>query len=150
MREEYAARFIEGSLGLPSGSLSHDDVPSDLCDELTSVLRGTPPGDTTSPSIEASILSFLRVLELESIEKSGYFVRKARWPGAAPFAVCLTHDVDNLERPKEHIEKVRERFGKADYARWPKVEEVAQSILFLASPRNQVTRGGIVPVYGRS
>ncbi len=44
----------------------------------------------------------------------------------------------------------RQSMPKADYAKWPKVEEVAQSILFLASPRNRVTRGGIVPVYGRS
>ena len=30
------------------------------------------------------------------------------------------------------------------------VEEVASTIVFLASPDNKVTRGGIVPVYGRS
>jgi NAD(P)-dependent dehydrogenase (short-subunit alcohol dehydrogenase family) len=39
---------------------------------------------------------------------------------------------------------------KADYALWPKVEEVAATIVFLASPGNRVTRGGIVPVYGKS
>ena len=33
---------------------------------------------------------------------------------------------------------------------WPKVEEVAATILFLASPENKVTRGAVVPVYGRS
>ena len=38
----------------------------------------------------------------------------------------------------------------ADHAAWPKVEEVAASILFLASPENKVTRGAIVPVYGRT
>jgi NAD(P)-dependent dehydrogenase (short-subunit alcohol dehydrogenase family) len=38
---------------------------------------------------------------------------------------------------------------KADHAAWPKVEEVAQTILFLASPANKVTRGAVVPVYGR-
>jgi len=32
---------------------------------------------------------------------------------------------------------------------WPKVEDVAQTILFLASPANKVTRGAVVPVYGR-
>jgi NAD(P)-dependent dehydrogenase (short-subunit alcohol dehydrogenase family) len=39
---------------------------------------------------------------------------------------------------------------QADYAAWPKTEEVAATILFLASPDNTVTRGGVVPVYGRS
>jgi len=43
----------------------------------------------------------------------------------------------------------RKAMPKADHAAWPKVEEVAQTILFLASPANQVTRGAIVPVYGK-
>jgi NAD(P)-dependent dehydrogenase (short-subunit alcohol dehydrogenase family) len=38
----------------------------------------------------------------------------------------------------------------ADHAVWPKVEEVARTILFLASPGNRVTRGAVVPVYGRA
>ena len=44
----------------------------------------------------------------------------------------------------------RQAMPKADHAAWPKVEEVANTILFLASPDNRVTRGGIVPVYGKS
>jgi NAD(P)-dependent dehydrogenase (short-subunit alcohol dehydrogenase family) len=44
----------------------------------------------------------------------------------------------------------RKSMPKADYAAWPKVEEVAATIVFLASPENAVTRGAIVPVYGRS
>jgi NAD(P)-dependent dehydrogenase (short-subunit alcohol dehydrogenase family) len=36
----------------------------------------------------------------------------------------------------------------AEHALWPKVEEVAATILFLASPQNKVTRGAVVPVYG--
>jgi NAD(P)-dependent dehydrogenase (short-subunit alcohol dehydrogenase family) len=44
----------------------------------------------------------------------------------------------------------RQSMPKADYALWPKVEEVAATILFLASPDNRVTRGAVVPVYGRS
>jgi NAD(P)-dependent dehydrogenase (short-subunit alcohol dehydrogenase family) len=43
----------------------------------------------------------------------------------------------------------REAMPKADHAAWPKVEEVARTILFLASPANTVTRGAIVPVYGQ-
>jgi NAD(P)-dependent dehydrogenase (short-subunit alcohol dehydrogenase family) len=44
----------------------------------------------------------------------------------------------------------RAAMPKADYDLWPKVEEVAATILFLASPDNRVTRGAVVPVYGRS
>jgi NAD(P)-dependent dehydrogenase (short-subunit alcohol dehydrogenase family) len=44
----------------------------------------------------------------------------------------------------------RKAMPKADYSLWPKVEEVAATIMFLASPENRVTRGGVVPVYGKS
>jgi NAD(P)-dependent dehydrogenase (short-subunit alcohol dehydrogenase family) len=44
----------------------------------------------------------------------------------------------------------RNAMPKADFSLWPKVEEVAATIIFLASPDNRVTRGGIVPVYGKS
>jgi NAD(P)-dependent dehydrogenase (short-subunit alcohol dehydrogenase family) len=44
----------------------------------------------------------------------------------------------------------RAAMPKADHAAWPKVEEVAATILFLAAPDNKVTRGAIVPVYGRT
>ena len=44
----------------------------------------------------------------------------------------------------------RTAMPKADHAAWPKVEEVAATILFLASPANRVGRGAIVPVYGKA
>jgi NAD(P)-dependent dehydrogenase (short-subunit alcohol dehydrogenase family) len=44
----------------------------------------------------------------------------------------------------------RKAMPKADYDLWPKVEEVAATIMFLASPENRVTRGAVVPVYGKS
>ena len=43
----------------------------------------------------------------------------------------------------------RQAMPKADFSSWPKVEEVAATILFLASPENRVTRGAVVPVYGK-
>jgi len=44
----------------------------------------------------------------------------------------------------------RKAMPTASFDAWPKVEEVAATILFLASPDNRVTRGAIVPVYGKS
>lgn len=44
----------------------------------------------------------------------------------------------------------RKAMPQADHASWPKVDEVAATILFLASPENKVTRGAVVPVYGKS
>lgn len=44
----------------------------------------------------------------------------------------------------------RTAMPKADFDAWPKVDEVAATILFLASPDNSVTRGAVVPVYGKS
>ena len=44
----------------------------------------------------------------------------------------------------------RAAMPKANFGAWPKVEEVAATVLFLASPENKVTRGAVVPVYGKS
>src|SRR5208282_4803402 len=79
-KSAYAASFLEGSLGLVSGSLSPDAVPADFVDELTSVMRGAPPKDPTAPSLEAKTLKFLVELERSSLEEKDFFVRKARWP----------------------------------------------------------------------
>jgi NAD(P)-dependent dehydrogenase (short-subunit alcohol dehydrogenase family) len=38
----------------------------------------------------------------------------------------------------------------ADFAKWPKVSDVAATITFLASPQNAATRGGLAPVWGQS
>jgi NAD(P)-dependent dehydrogenase (short-subunit alcohol dehydrogenase family) len=44
----------------------------------------------------------------------------------------------------------RRAMPKADFAKWPKLDEVAATIVFLASPLNTATRAALVPVYGRS
>jgi len=38
----------------------------------------------------------------------------------------------------------------AECARWPKPAEVAEAIAFLAGPRNRLTSGALLPVYGRA
>ena len=44
----------------------------------------------------------------------------------------------------------RKSMPNADFSRWPRVEEVAATMLWLASPENTLVRSGVVPVYGRS
>ena len=44
----------------------------------------------------------------------------------------------------------RQAMPKADFSKWPKVDDVAATIAFLASPQNVVSRGALVPVYGQS
>ena len=44
----------------------------------------------------------------------------------------------------------RKAMPNADFSKWPRVEEVAATIAFLASPQNSSTRGALVPAYGRS
>jgi len=44
----------------------------------------------------------------------------------------------------------RESMPDADYDRWPKPEQLARQIAYLISEENEVTRGGIIPVYGQS
>lgn len=43
----------------------------------------------------------------------------------------------------------RNAMPDSDFDKWPKPEEIATQILFLVSPQNQVTRGGVIPVYGK-
>jgi NAD(P)-dependent dehydrogenase (short-subunit alcohol dehydrogenase family) len=44
----------------------------------------------------------------------------------------------------------RAAMPNADFAKWPKVSDVAATITFLASRQNAVTRGGLAPVWGQS
>jgi NAD(P)-dependent dehydrogenase (short-subunit alcohol dehydrogenase family) len=44
----------------------------------------------------------------------------------------------------------RAAMPEADFDAWPKVEQVAEAIAFLASPGNALTSGALLPVYGRS
>jgi len=44
----------------------------------------------------------------------------------------------------------RKAMPNADVARWPRPEDVARTIRWLASAENTLTSGALVPVYGRS
>ena len=44
----------------------------------------------------------------------------------------------------------RAAMPQADHSSWPAPDAIAETIAFLASPANRVTRGAVVPVYGRA
>ena len=44
----------------------------------------------------------------------------------------------------------RKAIPKADFAKWPKPEDIARVILFLCSDEARVIHGASVPVYGDS
>jgi NAD(P)-dependent dehydrogenase (short-subunit alcohol dehydrogenase family) len=44
----------------------------------------------------------------------------------------------------------RRAMPKADFAKWPKPEEIARVILFLCSDEARVIHGAAIPVYGQS
>ncbi|MEO1534571.1 MAG: SDR family NAD(P)-dependent oxidoreductase [Planctomycetota bacterium] len=44
----------------------------------------------------------------------------------------------------------RDAMPDADHEQWPSVADVAETACWLASPANKVTRGAMVPVYGKS
>lgn len=43
----------------------------------------------------------------------------------------------------------RDAMPDADYTKWPKPAEIANQILYLVSEQNTVTRGAVIPVYGK-
>lgn len=44
----------------------------------------------------------------------------------------------------------RRAMPDADFGQWPKVDEVARAVSYLASPANALTTGLVMPVYGRA
>jgi NAD(P)-dependent dehydrogenase (short-subunit alcohol dehydrogenase family) len=44
----------------------------------------------------------------------------------------------------------RQAMPAANYANWPKPEEIAEVILFLCSPQARIIHGAAIPVYGRT
>jgi len=44
----------------------------------------------------------------------------------------------------------RRAMPKADFDRWPKVDDIARAVVYLASPDNALTSGLVMPVYGNA
>ncbi len=106
---------------------------------------------------EGRIVNVAARAALEWRSGSGMAAYTAAKAGLAALTVALSEEVAkdgilvNAVAPSiMDTPANRKAMPKADFSAWPKVEEVAATILFLASPDNTVTRGAIVPVYGKS
>ncbi len=90
-----------------------------------------PTGDMTAYSASKAAVAALTLSLSEELAGSGILVN-------AVVPSLIDTEVNRAAMPD------------ADYDAWPKPEEIADTIAFLASPRNTVTRGALVPVYGKS
>ena len=93
-----------------------------------------------------------RVVEVPVGGSSAYSVSKA---GVAALTRALAVEVRNegilvnailpsiIDTPAN-----RAAMPNADVAKWPKPDELARAIVWLASPENRLTSGALVPVYG--
>ncbi len=111
-RDSYVASLVEDNLGLVNGSLRAKEIAG-MAGEVASYLEGKV-GEPAEPFLEKRFLDFLHEIERSELEEHGYFARKMKWPNGSPFAICLTHDVDNIERPLGHVLKTRSRFKTGD------------------------------------
>jgi NAD(P)-dependent dehydrogenase (short-subunit alcohol dehydrogenase family) len=119
------------------------------CRNAVTAMTATPAG--------GRIVNVAARPSLEWRSGAGMAAYTASKAAVAAFTVALAEEVVknnvlvNAVAPSIlDTEANRKAMPKADHASWPKVEDVAQTILFLASPDNKVTRGAIVPVYGRA
>ena len=117
---------------------------------LTAMAKNTPGSGGRIVNVAARAA-------LEWRSGSGMTAYTAAKAAVAALTVALAEEVakdnilDNAVAPSiMDTAANRQAMPKADYTLWPKVEDVAATILFLASPDNRVTRGAVVPVYGKS
>jgi hypothetical protein len=98
-RQNYSATFLEDSLGLCRGSVEPQAVPTDFVDRLAGAMRGAEAASSQEPKLEEAVLDAGKDIVQSILETDGIVVWKERWPRGAKYAVCLTHDVDSLQRP---------------------------------------------------
>jgi len=111
----YVVSFLKESLGLADGTLTADMVPPELAQLVVDAVRGSEASASPEPVLEQKVSAFRDEIEEIALDRHGFLVWKARWPGGAPYAACLTHDVDNISRPLGHVIGVRDRFSRADF-----------------------------------
>lgn len=103
------------------------------------------------------IVNVAAIPALEPRRGSGMIAYTASKSAVASITVALAEEVAaegiwvNAIVPSiMDTEANRKAMPKADPSKWAKLDEVASTIAFLASPQNRVTRGALVPVNGRA
>ncbi len=87
--------------------------------------------------------------------------RLAAYTAAKAAVAAMTESLAEELRPESILvnavlpsiidtEANRKAMPDADFATWPKASEIAETIALLVSPRNALTSGALVPVYGRA
>ncbi len=157
-----AGGFAAGALTDTSAATIHQQIDMNLiscmlCSRAAVTKMQSGTAQSQAQSLGGRIVNVSARAGLEWRSGAGmtaYTVSKA---GVAAFTAALAEEVAkdgilvNAVAPSiMDTQANRNAMPKADYALWPKVEQVAATIAFLASPDNRVTRGGVVPVYGKS
>ena len=111
---QYASSFLEESVGLPRNSVDPGEIPGEFVDALTEAMKGSEGARSPEPLLEMKVQEVGKEITQSILDTQGTVVLKERWPRAAKYAACLTHDVDSLSRPIGHVLKRRARFSASD------------------------------------
>jgi len=152
-----AGGFAAGALTETSAATIHQQIDMNLISCMLCSRAAVAAMRGTGPSAGGRIVNVSARAGLEWRSGAGMTAYTASKAAVAAFTAALAEEVAkdgilvNAVAPSiMDTQANRNAMPKADYALWPRVEEVAATIVFLASPENRVTRGGIVPVYGKS
>ncbi len=152
-----AGGFAAGALTETSAGTIRQQIDMNLVSCMLCSRAAVAAMREAAPSSGGRIVNVSARAGLEWRSGAGMTAYTAAKAAVAAFTAALAEEVAregilvNAVAPSiMDTQANRNAMPKADYALWPTVEEVAATIVFLASPDNRVTRGGIVPVYGKS
>ena len=144
-----SAPIAQSDKALLIGQLESNLISAYLCSRaaVAAFRRGSGPGRIVNVAARQALDPRL------GASLTAYTVSKA---GLAALTVALAEEVAregilvNAVAPSiMDTPANRKSMPEADFDAWPKVEEVAATIAFLASPQNAATRGAVVPTYGK-
>jgi hypothetical protein len=113
-KRQYASYFLEESVGLARGSVDPGAVPAEFVGALVDAMGGSERSRSPEPLLERLVQRVGHDIIRSILETQGCVAYKERWPHAAKYAACLTHDVDTITRPILHVLQRRVRFSKSN------------------------------------